>query len=34
MESRIEANAGVRASVVDGRLVFERPGILVRAVRP
>jgi SAM-dependent methyltransferase len=34
MEARLGAASGVRAFLVEGRLVFERPGILLRAVRP
>jgi SAM-dependent methyltransferase len=34
MEARIGATTGVRAWVADGSLVFERPGILLRLVRP
>jgi SAM-dependent methyltransferase len=34
METRLGAASGVRARVACGRLVFERPGILLRAVRP
>ena len=34
LEARIGATSGVRAFVAEGRLVFDRPGILLRAVRP
>lgn len=34
MERRLGATSGVRAFVAEGRLSFERPGILLRAVRP
>jgi SAM-dependent methyltransferase len=34
MEARVGATSGVRAFLAEGRLVFERPGILLRAVRP
>jgi len=33
MEARIGATTGVRAWLDDGKLVFERPGILLRLVR-
>jgi SAM-dependent methyltransferase len=34
MEARIGATTGVRAWIADGKLRFERPGILLRLVRP
>jgi SAM-dependent methyltransferase len=34
MERRLGAQEGVRAFLVDGRLFFERPGILLRTARP